>query len=161
MRRTALVLVLLCVTACTQETSHADPPCAFDITGCIPFDLVVDIRAGPQGPTAELSASSPTEGWVQDGVAGTGTEVVVPPTEPGRVAPRIEISFAGEAERANLRIVKIGSPGQDAEFVVVRRLELGPAPRVVRLDSGDTYVFRVIASLGDGDAAFLFVVRVP
>lgn len=161
MRRAALLLVLLSATACTQETNHGDPACAFDETGCVPSELVIDVRTASDGPSAALKASSPTEGWVQEGVAATGTEVVVPSTEPGRVAPRIEIAVAGDASRANLRIVKLGPSGPDQAIEVVRSLELGDAPRIVRLDSGEMYVLHVRASLPDGEAGFLFVVRVP
>jgi len=161
MRRATLVLVLLGATACTQEADVGDPACAFDETACIPFELVLDIRTGPDGPSAELGASSPTDEWTQHGVAGTGTDVMVPSTEPGRIAPRIEISVAGDADRANLRIVRIGSSGPDPAFQVVRRLKLGPAPQVVRLENGETYVLHVRASLAGGPVGFFFVARVP
>src|SRR5688572_1008343 len=99
MRRAALVLVLLGATACTQEADVGDPACAFDETGCVPSELVLDIQTGPGGPAAELRASSPTDEWVQRGVPGTNAEMVVPSAEPGRVAPRIEISVAGDGDR--------------------------------------------------------------
>lgn len=153
------MVLLLGTAACSAETSHADPPCAFDETGCIPFDLVVDVRAGPDGPSAVLEASSPTETWMQRGVPGTGT--VIPSTEPGRIAPRIEIAIAGDADQAELRIVRIVSPAPQMAFEVVRRLELGQAPRIVRLENGERYVLRVTASLPGSEAGFSFLVRVP
>lgn len=161
MRRTALVLLLLGAAACTQEISHGDPACAFDVTGCIPFELVLDIANGSEVPSASLTASSPTEEWEQQGQLGTGAGIVVPSSEPGRIAPRIEISIAGDADRARLRIVHVVSSGANPELEVVRRLELGPDPQVVRLESGETYVLHVRAVLSEGEAEFFFLTRVP
>jgi hypothetical protein len=161
MKRAALVLVLLGATACTQEADVGDPACAFDETGCVPSELVLDIQTGPGGPSAELRASSPTREWVQRGVPGTSAEIVVPSTEPGRVAPRIEISVADDVDRVALRVIRIGSSGPASGFEVVRRVELGPEPQVVRLENGERYVLHVRATLPDGEAAFFFLTRVP
>jgi hypothetical protein len=161
MKRAALVLVLLGATACTQEADVGDPACAFDETGCVPSELVLDIQTGTGGPSAELRASSPTEEWKQHGVVGTDTDIVVPSTDPGRIAPRIEISVTGDVDRAKLRVIRIGSSGAPSEFEVVRRVELGPEPQGVRLENGERYVLHVRATLPEGEAAFFFLTRVP
>lgn len=161
MKRAALVLVLLGPMACTQEVEVGDPACAFDETGCVPSELVLDIQTGPGGPSAELRASSPMDEWTQNGVVGTGTDVVVPSTDPGRIAPRIEISVAGDVDRAKLRVIRIVSSGPPSEVEVVRRVELGREPQVVRLENGERYVLHVRATLPEGEAAFFFLTRVP
>jgi hypothetical protein len=162
MRRSVLVLLLLLgATACTQETDAGDPPCAFDVTGCVPFDLVLHVQVGPDGPSAELRASSPTREWVQRGVPGTSAGILVPSTEPGRIAPRIEISVAGDVDRVKLRVIRVGSSGPDPGFEVVRRVELGREPRVMRLEGGERYLLHVRATLPEGEAAFFFLTRVP
>jgi hypothetical protein len=160
MKRAALVLVLLGATACTQEADVGDPACAFDETGCVPSELVLDIQTGTGGPSADLRASSPTEEWTQHGVVGTDTEMVVPSTEPGRIAPRIEISVAGDVDRAKLQVIRIGSSGQPSGFEVVRRVELRREPQIVRLENGERYVLNVRATLPGGESAFFFLTRV-
>lgn len=161
MRRIALVLLLLGAAACTQETGHGDPGCAFDETGCVPFELVIDFANGSDVPSSTLTASSPSEEWEQQGQLGTAAEIVVPSAEPGRIAPRIEISVAGDVDQATLRIIRVVSSGPDRELEVVRRLRLGSAPQVVRLDNGETYVLHVLAALAGSEAEFFFLTRVP
>jgi molybdopterin biosynthesis enzyme len=60
-----------------------------------------------------------------------------------------------------LRVIRIGSSGPASKLEVVRRVELGPEPQVVRLESGEQYVIHVRATLPEGEAAFFFLTSVP
>lgn len=156
---TLLLMLVLGGAACAEEEeiTHGDPPCAFDETGCIPSELVFDVRTGTDEPTAVLRASSATESWTQRGVRASGSAIVIPSGELGRVAPRAEISLAGDAHGAKLRIHRIGA---DGELEVVEGLTLDPTARVVRL-TNDRYLLELRVPGSDGLGRFLFVAVVP
>lgn len=153
MRWAALLLMIpLGATVCTGETDVGDPACAFDETGCIPSELVIDVRTGTEPPTAELRASSPTQSWSQEGTLGGIGDIE---SEPGRIAPRVELSLAGDVELAELQILRVRS---DGGLEALERLELGPARQVVRLDNGERYVLQVRLRPPGGVFSFLTVV---
>lgn len=151
---TLSLLLLLGTAACTQEIDAGDPACAFDETGCVPSKLVIEVHSDTESPTAVLQASSPTESWSREGVLGEIGDLLE--DEPGRIAPRVELSLTGDTELADLRILRVRS-GADLE--IVEQLQIDRDPRVVRLDNGERYLLEV--SLGSPDGVFSFLTVVP
>ena len=150
---TLSLLVLLGTAACTQEIDHGDPACAFDETGCLPSELVIEVHSDTVSPTAVLQASSTTESWRREGVLGEIGDLLE--DEPGRIAPRVELSLTGDMELADLRILRVRS-GADLELV--EQMQIGRDPQVVRLETGERYVIEVRVG---PDAVFSFLTVVP
>jgi hypothetical protein len=171
MRQLALgALLVLGTTACSEGmVTHADPPCAFDETGCVPAELTLALTASDGGPSAVLRATSPLAGnsWVQEGIRGNvdwllpggnrlqeektlGT-VVLQGTR-GPVAPRVELSVESDADRVSVEIAPAGESAREHGFKPIR---IRPSPSVVPLEHG-IYVLRVQASWPQGEAVFFF-----
>jgi hypothetical protein len=164
-------LLLLGASACSGNGEHVDPGCPpFDRTSCETTNLVVWVEAREDGPSAVLQARS----WSQAGVRGSidwrlpdGTRLdqkqdlrtVTLERTPARVAPWIQISVQGDADRVSAHIVRSGEgdPGSGPEAFRIRMDESGFA-EVVRLDRGVS-VLRVKTYWPQGEVEFFFTVR--
>ena len=173
MRFVILALALLGAVACGGDESHGDPACAFDETACVPYNLIFVLQRESDGPTAILHASSPTGEWQQKGERGEmewvspeGTRVqeesggvVLPDAEPGRVAVRIDVIADGDAERADLRIIR-RHPEDHRSLGVEGESPLSRDPTRFRLEIGAEYILHLRAAWPEGEAEFFFLVRV-
>lgn len=142
----------------------ADPPCAFDDTGCLAADLVITV-ARDDGASASLIATAGIEAnsWAREGItADGGIDTVASslgdPAEFPTVAPRFELSVTGDPDGAEVLVHDLGGD-ETRESASLLTLELETGLREwVTLPAG-TYILSV--TVPGSSSGIHFGIRIP